>query len=213
MVVYEVAIGELKLLVLRQDLQRASHSQDAAKVLGQGGVGELSDHETDLECLVEVCPAHAIVLEFMEVGVRVQLDKLKVSRVDDGFVAGSADEPYLWLIVAKVDGTTIFENSPATATVAVQSTSAAPGNLGPASQGVEAGTTIAIPKSVGRIDTTLRGTTGGVLTLSGSGAFTRGTITSGINPLNGKAIDGEPADNITPVKLVGSARFTEPGGH
>jgi len=54
---------------------------------------------------------------------------------------------------------------------------------------------------------------GGVLTLSGSGAFTRGTITSGINPLNGKSIDGEPADNITPVKLVGSARFTEPRGH
>lgn len=54
---------------------------------------------------------------------------------------------------------------------------------------------------------------GGVLTLSGSGAFTRGTITSGINPLNGQSIDGEPADNITPVKLVGAARFTEPGGH
>jgi len=105
-------------------------------------------------------------MEFMEVGVRVQLDKLKVSRVDDGFLAGSADEPYLWLIAAKVDGTTIFENSPGTATVAVLSTSAAPGNLGPASQGVEAGRTIAIPKSVGRIDTTLRGTTGGVLTLT-----------------------------------------------
>ncbi len=54
---------------------------------------------------------------------------------------------------------------------------------------------------------------GGVLTLSGSGAFTRGTITSGVNPLNGQSIDGEAADNITPVKLVGSARFTEPGGH
>ena len=92
----------------------------------------------------------------------MQLDKLKVSRVDDGFLAGSADEPYLWLIAAKVDGTTIFENSPGTATVAVLSTSAAPGNLGPASQGVESGRTIAIPKSVGRIDTTLRGTTGGV---------------------------------------------------
>jgi len=54
---------------------------------------------------------------------------------------------------------------------------------------------------------------GGVLTLSGSSAFTRGTITRGINPLNGQSIDGEPADNITPVKLVGNARFTEPGGH
>ena len=54
---------------------------------------------------------------------------------------------------------------------------------------------------------------GGVLTLSGSGAFTRGTITRGINPLDRSALDGKPADNITPVKLVANARFTEPGGH
>ena len=48
----------------------------------------------------------------------------------------------------------------------------------------------------------------GVLTLGGSGAFTRGTITHGVNPLDGKSLDGAPADNITPVKGVVSARLT-----
>lgn len=51
----------------------------------------------------------------------------------------------------------------------------------------------------------------GVLTLSGSGAFTRGTITQGINPLDRTALDGAPADNITPVKVLAAVRFTEPG--
>jgi hemoglobin/transferrin/lactoferrin receptor protein len=52
----------------------------------------------------------------------------------------------------------------------------------------------------------------GVLTLSASGAFTRGTITKGINPLDGSALDGAPADNITPLKILAGVRFTEPGG-
>ena len=52
----------------------------------------------------------------------------------------------------------------------------------------------------------------GVLTLTGAGAFTRGTITDGVDPLTGESLDGTPADNITPSKLIGSARFTEPGG-
>jgi outer membrane receptor protein involved in Fe transport len=52
----------------------------------------------------------------------------------------------------------------------------------------------------------------GVLTLSGSGAFTRGTITRGINPLDRTALDGAPADNITPVRVLGAVRFTEPAG-
>ena len=54
---------------------------------------------------------------------------------------------------------------------------------------------------------------GGVLTLSGSSAFTRGTITKGKNPLDGSSLDNKPADNITPLKIVANARFTEPGGH
>ncbi len=52
----------------------------------------------------------------------------------------------------------------------------------------------------------------GVVTLSGSAAFTRGTITKGINPLDGKPLDGAPADNITPVKVLVGVRFTEPRG-
>ncbi|MFM8532945.1 MAG: TonB-dependent receptor domain-containing protein, partial [Acidimicrobiia bacterium] len=51
-----------------------------------------------------------------------------------------------------------------------------------------------------------------VLTLSASGAFTRGTVTDGINPVNGAELDGTPADNITPSKIVAAARYTAPGG-
>ena len=52
----------------------------------------------------------------------------------------------------------------------------------------------------------------GVLTLSTSGALTRGTITNGINPLDGTVLRGVPADNITPVKWLGTVRFAEPRG-
>jgi hemoglobin/transferrin/lactoferrin receptor protein len=52
----------------------------------------------------------------------------------------------------------------------------------------------------------------GVLTVSASGAFMRGTITKGINPLDGSSLDDEPADNITPVKILAAVRFTEPRG-
>jgi hemoglobin/transferrin/lactoferrin receptor protein len=52
----------------------------------------------------------------------------------------------------------------------------------------------------------------GIVTLSTSAAFTRGTITEGINPLDGSSLDGEPADNITPLKVLAAARFTEPRG-
>ncbi len=48
----------------------------------------------------------------------------------------------------------------------------------------------------------------GVLSLAGSGAFTRGTITDGVNPLDGSSLDGTPFDNITPVRILGNARFT-----
>ncbi|MGE0461706.1 MAG: TonB-dependent receptor [Vicinamibacterales bacterium] len=52
----------------------------------------------------------------------------------------------------------------------------------------------------------------GVLTLSTSGALTRGTITDGTNPLNGEALDDTPADNITPSRVFAAARYTEPSG-
>ena len=52
----------------------------------------------------------------------------------------------------------------------------------------------------------------GVLTLTASGAFTRGTITEGVDPLDGESLDGTPADNITPSRILAAVRFTEPRG-
>jgi outer membrane receptor protein involved in Fe transport len=52
----------------------------------------------------------------------------------------------------------------------------------------------------------------GVVTLMASGAFTRGTITDGVNPLDGASLDDTPADNITPSRVIAAARYTESSG-
>jgi outer membrane receptor protein involved in Fe transport len=52
----------------------------------------------------------------------------------------------------------------------------------------------------------------GIVTVGAAGAFTHGTITKGINPLDLSPLDGAPADNITPVKMIVFARYTEPSG-
>jgi hemoglobin/transferrin/lactoferrin receptor protein len=52
----------------------------------------------------------------------------------------------------------------------------------------------------------------GVLSFMGAGAFTRGTIVHGVDPMTGESLDGTPADNITPAKLLGTVRFTGPRG-
>ncbi len=52
----------------------------------------------------------------------------------------------------------------------------------------------------------------GVLTLATSGAFTRGSITDGVNPLDGASLTGTPADNITPSRILAAVRYTEPQG-
>lgn len=49
----------------------------------------------------------------------------------------------------------------------------------------------------------------GVLSLSGSGAFTNGTITRGVDPLDKSSLDGTPFDNITPIRVLASVRFTD----
>jgi outer membrane receptor protein involved in Fe transport len=49
----------------------------------------------------------------------------------------------------------------------------------------------------------------GVLTLTGSGAYLRGTVLDGTNAITNKSLAGTPADDITPFKFVGSARFTD----
>jgi hypothetical protein len=109
-------------------------------------------------------------MEDIEISARIHLDKLRVVRTDDGWVAGSADEPYLWFVI-KVDGSTIELGVPPTAHVDIDATSAAPGNLGPASQGVPAGTTIAIPTAVGTLETTLRGGAGAAVSLTRFATF------------------------------------------
>jgi outer membrane receptor protein involved in Fe transport len=52
----------------------------------------------------------------------------------------------------------------------------------------------------------------GVVTLTGAAAFTRGTITEGTNPLVNSSLAGTPFDNITPSKVIATARFTETRG-
>lgn len=49
----------------------------------------------------------------------------------------------------------------------------------------------------------------GVVTLTGSAAYTRGTVLKGTDPSNGVSLVDTPADDITPFKFVGSARFTD----
>jgi outer membrane receptor protein involved in Fe transport len=52
----------------------------------------------------------------------------------------------------------------------------------------------------------------GVVTLSAAAAFTRGTITEGVDPLDGSSLAGSPADNITPARVLLNARFTSGTG-
>jgi hemoglobin/transferrin/lactoferrin receptor protein len=48
----------------------------------------------------------------------------------------------------------------------------------------------------------------GVLTLNGSAAYLRGSVLSGEDAITAESLAGTPADDITPFKFVGSARFT-----
>ena len=49
----------------------------------------------------------------------------------------------------------------------------------------------------------------GVIALFGTGAFTRGTVLSGANPLTGTSLAGTPQDNISPAKVTFGARFND----
>jgi outer membrane receptor protein involved in Fe transport len=48
-----------------------------------------------------------------------------------------------------------------------------------------------------------------VATVFGRGAYNRGEVLRGRNPLTGTTLDGTPQDNITPFKLMAGARFTD----
>jgi outer membrane receptor protein involved in Fe transport len=49
----------------------------------------------------------------------------------------------------------------------------------------------------------------GVLTINGSAAYLRGTVLSGTDAITAESLAGTPADDNTPFKFVGSARFTD----
>jgi outer membrane receptor protein involved in Fe transport len=49
----------------------------------------------------------------------------------------------------------------------------------------------------------------GVITLFGTFAFTRGDVVRGTNPLTGASLDGTPADNISPSKVMPGVRFAD----
>ncbi|MGE3513003.1 MAG: TonB-dependent receptor, partial [Vicinamibacterales bacterium] len=51
----------------------------------------------------------------------------------------------------------------------------------------------------------------GVVTINVTGAFMRGTVTDGANPLDASSLAGTPADNITPSKVTANVRYTESG--
>ena len=53
----------------------------------------------------------------------------------------------------------------------------------------------------------------GVLMLTGSAAYTRGTVLKGTDPSSKVSLAGTPADDITPFKFDGSARFTDARNH
>ena len=49
----------------------------------------------------------------------------------------------------------------------------------------------------------------GVFTFFGTFALTRGEVMRGVNPLTGASLDGTPADNITPSKVMPGVRFAD----
>ena len=52
-------------------------------------------------------------------------------------------------------------------------------------------------------------TRAGVFTMFGTFAFTRGDVLRGTNPLTGASLDGTPADDISPSKVVPGIRFAD----
>lgn len=48
-----------------------------------------------------------------------------------------------------------------------------------------------------------------IVTLLGNGAYNKGDVREGRNPLTGASIGGTPQDNITPLKLIAGARLSD----
>src|SRR5437763_17191014 len=85
------------------------------------------------------------------IDVRVELDTLKVITENEG----SPDEPYLWVVYITVDGTTINVANLAGSGARIHAPSGSHGDLGSASDDMEAGDHVDIPDAIGRFDTSL----------------------------------------------------------
>lgn len=88
----------------------------------------------------------------MQIEVRIKLDRLHVKRKNE-----SADEPFLWVLFLKFDGSTANIAFPEQASISVKSPSGAHHNLGKPSEGVESGESLPIPAEIGEWRTTLQG--------------------------------------------------------
>jgi hypothetical protein len=85
--------------------------------------------------------------------VTVRLDKLQIKQQNEG----SPDEPYLWVVFFKVDGTTVKLSDLPHATATLHAAAGSHENLGDVDDlDLEAGDSVAIPPSIGRWDTTLQ---------------------------------------------------------
>ncbi len=88
----------------------------------------------------------------MQIDVRIKLDRLRVVRQNE-----SSDEPFLWVLYFKFDGSTANILLPDQATIGVRAPSGAHHNLGKPSEGVGSGQSIPIPAAIGEWETSLRG--------------------------------------------------------
>ena len=86
------------------------------------------------------------------IDVRLDLSTLLVVEKNES----SADEPYLWVVYLKVDGTTLNLANLSSSFVALNAPAGSHGDLGAASDGMNLGDQANIPKAIGRFDTTLR---------------------------------------------------------
>src|SRR5262249_6641343 len=84
--------------------------------------------------------------------VTLDLEKFRVVQKNEE----SADEPYLWTIFIKADGSTISLANPASSKAAYRAPPGSHGDLGPGSDNMETNDLVSVPSSIGHWQTKLR---------------------------------------------------------
>jgi hypothetical protein len=83
--------------------------------------------------------------------VKVSLSKLKVVKKNES----TPDEPYVWVVFMKIDGSTVKLEHLAGAKAAFKASTSGHGNLGSASDDMDQGDSVSIPEAVGTWNTQL----------------------------------------------------------